>query len=358
VRDTGIGIPADAIGRLFQSFSQVDASTTRKYGGTGLGLAISKKLAELMGGQMWVESEVGVGSVFHFTVTLGALPGEPKPNPHAARTALGGRRILVVDDNATSRLILTDLMLRWGMEPHSVGSAEDALAVLRSGRPFDVAMIDTQMPGMDGVTLTRQVRQLRPASEFPVLLLSALGQRVPEDVMATSVNKPLKPVALFEALSTAIHRPSVEKVPASAPVSGAPALSQGLRLLLAEDNAVNQKVAVNLLRTIGYQTDVVWNGVEVLAAVEKKEYDIIFLDMQMPEMDGLEAARRLVEAKPRSKSRPWMIALTANAMVGDREQCLAAGMDDYITKPIKKADLAAALDYGRTKLAKRRGMAS
>ncbi|HEY8994753.1 MAG TPA: response regulator [Lacunisphaera sp.] len=367
VRDTGIGIPSDALGRLFQSFSQVDASTTRKYGGTGLGLAISKKLAELMGGSMWVESELGVGSVFHFTVTLTALPGAPKPNLHAARTALGGRRILVVDDNVTSRLILTDLMLRWGVEPHAVGSGEDALAVLRTGRAFDLALIDAQMPGMDGVTLARQIHQLRPASELPLLLLSVLGQRVPDGLVAAGVNKPLKPVALFEAISAVFHRPKTDAAVSTASASAGaavavasaavPVAGPGLRLLLAEDNAVNQKVAVNLLRTIGYQTEVVWNGLEALTAVEKQEYDIVFLDMQMPEMDGLEAARRIVEAKPRSKSRPWMIALTANAMVGDREQCLAAGMDDYITKPIKKAELAAALDYGRTMLAKRRGTA-
>jgi signal transduction histidine kinase/DNA-binding response OmpR family regulator len=358
VRDTGIGIPAEAIGRLFQSFSQVDASTTRKYGGTGLGLAISMKLAELMGGRMWVESEVGVGSVFHFTVTLGALPGAPKPNPHAARTALGGRRVLVVDDNVTSRLILTDLLLRWGVEPHAVGSGEDALAVLRTGRPFDLALVDTQMPGMDGITLARQIGQLRPVAELPLVLLAALGQRVPEGVVAAAVNKPLKPVALFEAMSAVFHRPVEEAAAPVAPAAPAAVASQGLKLLLAEDNAVNQKVAVNLLRTIGYQTEVVWNGLEALTAVEKQDYDIVFLDMQMPEMDGLEAARRIVEARPRSKSRPWMIALTANAMVGDREQCLAAGMDDYITKPIKKAELAAALDYGRTMLAKRRGTAT
>ena len=355
VRDTGIGIPPDAIGRLFQSFSQVDASTTRKYGGTGLGLAISKKLAELMGGRMWVESEPGVGSVFHFTVTLGALPGTPKPDPQTARALIGGKRILLVDDNATSRMILLDLMLRWGLEPHAVGSGEDALAVLATGRTFDLALLDAQMPGMDGVSLARHIQQVHPVGNFPMLLLSALGQRVPEGVALRQVPKPLKPVVLFEALSAALGPVQPEAAPI-VPATAAPVLGQNIRLLLAEDNAVNQKVAVNLLKTIGYQTDVVWNGLEVLAAVEKKEYDIVFLDMQMPEMDGLEAARRLVEARPRSKTRPWMIALTANAMVGDREQCLAAGMDDYITKPIKKAELAAALDYGRTMLAKRRGV--
>ncbi len=355
VRDTGIGIPADAIGRLFQSFSQVDASTTRKYGGTGLGLAISKKLAELMGGRMWVESEPGVGSVFHFTVTLGALPGTPKPDPQIVRAMIGGKRILLVDDNSTSRMILLDLMLRWGLEPHAVGSGKDALAVLATGRTFDLALLDAQMPGMDGVSLARHIQQAYPAGKFPMLLLSVLGQRVPEDVALRQVAKPLKPVVLFEAISAALGPVQAETALVT-PTTTAPVSGQNVRLLLAEDNAVNQKVAVNLLKTIGYQTDVVWNGVEVLEAIEKKEYDIVFLDMQMPEMDGLEAARRVVEARPRSKTRPWMIALTANAMVGDREQCLAAGMDDYITKPIKKADLAAALDYGRTMLAKRRGV--
>ncbi len=355
VRDSGIGIPPEGIGRLFQSFSQVDASTTRKYGGTGLGLAISKKLAELMGGRMWVESEVGVGSVFQFTVTLGALPGVMRPDPQAARARFAGKRILVVDDNATSRMILIDQMLRWGMEPHAVGNGEDALAAATGDRRFDFALIDAQMPGMDGVTLAKKLQQAENTRSLQILLLAALGHRPPEGMSVRLVPKPLKPAALFEAFSAVICGEKVEAAPVAV-VASSPMSSANVRLLLAEDNAVNQKVAVNLLKNIGYQTDVVWNGVEVLSAIEKQDYDIVFLDMQMPEMDGLEAARRLVEMRPRSKSRPWIIALTANAMVGDREQCLAAGMDDYITKPIKKAELAAALDYGRTMLAKRRGV--
>lgn len=357
VRDTGIGIPPEGIGRLFQSFSQVDASTTRKYGGTGLGLAISKKLAELMGGRMWVESEVGVGSVFQFTVTLGALPGVMRPDPQEARARFAGKRILVVDDNATSRMILLDQMLRWGMDPHAVGNGEDALAATAGERRFDLALIDAQMPGMDGVTLAKQFQQADNTRALPILLLAALGHRPPEGLSVRLVPKPLKPAALFEAFSAVICGAKAEAAPVAV-VSNGPSSAANVRLLLAEDNAVNQKVAVNLLKNIGYQTDVVWNGVEVIAAIEKQDYDIVFLDMQMPEMDGLEAARRLVEMRPRSKSRPWIIALTANAMVGDREQCLAAGMDDYITKPIKKAELAAALDYGRTMLAKRRGMSA
>ncbi|MDQ5979881.1 MAG: hypothetical protein QG602_2856 [Verrucomicrobiota bacterium] len=355
VRDTGIGISPEGIGRLFQSFSQVDASTTRKYGGTGLGLAISKKLAELMGGRMWVESEVGTGSVFQFTVTLGALPGVMRPDPQAARARFAGKRILVVDDNATSRMILIDQMLRWGMEPQAVGNGEDALAAVTGDCRFDLALIDVQMPGMDGITLAKKLQQTDQARALPLLLLAGLGHRAPEGFAVRLVPKPLKPAALFEAFSAVICGEKTESAPVAAVVTS-PVSSANVRLLLAEDNAVNQKVAVNLLKNIGYQTDVVWNGVEVISAIEKQDYDIVFLDMQMPEMDGLEAARRLVEMRPRSKSRPWIIALTANAMVGDREQCLAAGMDDYITKPIKKAELAAALDYGRTMLAKRRGV--
>jgi PAS domain S-box-containing protein len=369
VRDTGIGIPAEAQGRLFQSFSQVDASTTRKYGGTGLGLAISKKLAELMGGTMWFESEPGRGSTFLFTVTLLARPGVPHPDPVAARRLLGGRSILFVDDNATSRMILIDQALRWGMVPHAVGTGAEALATLRAGRAFDLAVVDMQMPGTDGAALAREVQQLRAAARMPLVLLSALGQRVPDGIAATGISRPLKPAVLFDALAAAAGQlpapgptpPPIAKAPeiAAEGVLSAPVTKpeQGLRLLLAEDNAVNQKVAVNLLKTLGYQIDVAWNGLEVLAAVEKQRYDIIFLDMQMPEMDGLEAARRLVELYPRSKTRAWIVALTANAMVGDREQCLASGMDDYLTKPIKKAELAAAIEYGRGMLARRRGTA-
>jgi signal transduction histidine kinase/CheY-like chemotaxis protein len=354
VRDTGIGIPPEAIGRLFQSFSQVDASTTRKYGGTGLGLAISKKLAELMGGQMWVESEVGRGSTFLFTVTLSALPGAAHPDPGEARARLGGRRILLVDDNATSRMILTDLTLRWGMVPQSAGTAAEALALLQAGAVFDVAVLDLQMPGTDGPALARAIQAGFPAARLPLLLLTAIGQRVPEGVTALTVSRPLKPAVLFETLAAAVNGtvPATMPTPEAAPP--APASAPPLRVLLAEDNAVNQKVALSLLRTLGYQADVAWNGLEVLAAVEKQEYDVIFLDMQMPEMDGLEAARRLVDLRPRSKTRPWMIALTANAMVGDRESCLAAGMDDYLTKPVKKTELAAALEHGRTMVARRR----
>lgn len=352
VRDTGIGIPLEAQGRLFQSFSQVDASTTRKYGGTGLGLAISKRLAELMGGRMWVESTPGAGSRFIFTVKLETLPGQPSPEPAMARQLIGGRQLLLVDDNAASREILSELARRWGLAVQAVGSAAEALAVLRGGSSFDLILLDMLMPDTDSTALAREIQQLRSAARPPLLLLSAIGQKMPEGIDAIAVKRPVKPAALFEALTCAL---GLAKPATSVTVSTAAALpAQDTKLLLAEDNAVNQKVAVSLLKALGYQADVVKNGIEVLAAVERQAYDIILLDMQMPEMDGLEAARRLVAARPDGKDRPWMIALTANAMQGDREQCLTAGMDDYLTKPIKKSDLAAALEKGRRMLLKRR----
>jgi CheY-like chemotaxis protein len=241
------------------------------------------------------------------------------------------------------------------MVPQAVGSGEAALAVLRTDRVFDFAVMDTQIKGMEDANLARTIHQLPGREKLPLLFLAGVGQRVPPGVAATCVARPFKPLALFEALAAALGRPvetaasihRVEKVVAQ----------QSTRLLLAEDNFVNQKVAVNLLTSIGYRTDVVANGLEVLAAVEKQAYDIIFLDMQMPEMDGLEAARRLVESHPRPENRPWIIALTANAMQGDREQCLAAGMDDYLSKPIKKADLAAAIERGRANLESRAQLA-
>ncbi len=343
VRDTGIGIAPEAQGLLFQSFSQLDASTTRKYGGTGLGLVISKRLVELMGGRMWVESEPGVGSTFFFTVKLDARRGPARLDLPAVRAVLAGRRILLVDDNLTCRLFLSDLVRRWGMEPLAVGSGEEALAVLRTGRPFDVAILDSRMPGMDGATLARNIQQQSEFSRLPLLMMVTVGSRVPEGVSARAVTKPLMPGSVFEVLAAVFIRPSGE--PAAPLVSGpvVPA-GQTLRLLLAEDNLVNQKVALALLKTLGYRADVAGNGLEALAAVERQTYDAILLDMQMPEMDGLEAARRLVQKYSEPSSRPWMIALTANALPEDRTQCLAAGMDDYLTKPVKKPELLAALE--------------
>ncbi len=347
VRDTGIGIPEEAQGRLFRSFSQVDASTTRKYGGTGLGLAICKRLAELMGGRMWVESKAGEGSTFHFTIRVEAAPGGKKRWRSEAPASLRGRRLLVVDDNATSRRILAALGTKWGLAVESASSGEAALALLDSCPAFDFAILDMHMHGMDGVQLARAVRT-RPAHRAtPLILLTSLGRREAGDdpsLFAVQLSKPAKPVQIFDALVRSIGAtaasPSAPEIAVVKPILKREARPE--RLLLAEDNPVNQKVAIHLLAKLGFRVDVVANGAEVLTALRQSRYDIVLMDMQMPEMDGPEATRRIVAEW--GIARPWIIALTANAMEGDRELCLAAGMDDYVSKPIKTPDLAAALD--------------
>jgi PAS domain S-box-containing protein len=357
VRDTGIGIPPEAMGRLFQSFSQVDASTTRKFGGTGLGLAISKRLVELMGGRLWVESQPGQGATFFFTIKVPAVPSKPRPYLGAARGGLEGRHLLVVDDNATNCRILREVTAAWGMIPETVSSAAAALALLRTGRRFDIAILDMQMPEMDGYSLAKEIRQLVPAEQMPLVLLSSIGQRVNDGVFACSLNKPVKPAQLLEALVSLLGRPGSAPPLPPAEVAVGPVAADsarlGERVLLAEDNAVNQKVALHMLRGLGFRADIAANGLEVLEALRRQPYDVILLDVQMPEMDGLEVARHVVRAHPALSTRPWMIALTANAMQGDREQCLAAGMDDYISKPIKMSDLTEAVERARRGLALR-----
>ena len=349
VRDTGIGIPVEGMARLFQSFSQVDVTTTRKFGGTGLGLVISKRLAEMMGGRMWVESEPGCGSTFHFAIAVEPCASKPRPWLVPGRAHLSGRRLLVVDDNATNRRILTDTATAWGMSVRAAVSGPEALAWLRTGELFDVAVLDMHMPEMDGLTLAREIRRLRDAAMLPLVLLSSLGQRdlaAESALFAAFLTKPAKPAQLFEALATLFKaEPEALRAMSEHPFAAAAAggATRPERVLLAEDNAVNQKVAFLMLAKLGYRADVAANGHEVLGAVRRQTYDVILMDVQMPEMDGLEAARQLNVLHPERSARPWIIALTANAMQGDREACLAAGMDDYISKPIKTEELAAAL---------------
>jgi PAS domain S-box-containing protein len=344
VRDTGIGIPADRTDRLFESFSQVDASTTRRYGGTGLGLAISKRLCERMGGEMWAESEVGKGSAFHFTVVAEATSG-PLVAPIAAE--LRGKRLLVVDDNAANREVVTRQARSWGMVPRATGSPTEALGWIRRGDPLDVAILDMQMPEMNGRALACEIRRYRDADALPLVMLTSLG-RPREDVevggeFAAFLTKPIKASQLYNAVAAVVgaESPGTEQAREPEPDAGPGARAQ-LRLLLAEDNAVNRQLALLLLEKLGYRTDVVVNGLGALEALRRQPYDVILMDVEMPEMDGLEAARRIHREWP-DDERPRIIAMTANAMQGDREICLAAGMDDYVSKPIHSDELAEAL---------------
>jgi len=354
VRDTGIGIPPEGLARLFQSFSQVDASTTRKYGGTGLGLAISKRLAELMGGQLWVESTVGAGTTFHFSIAAAAAPAlNARPHLNAVAPALAGKRVLVVDDNATNRRILTLQLARWGMQVRDTASPHEALAWVRAGEPFDLAILDMMMPEIDGLALASAIRAERDERALPLILCSSLGRREagPAGVtFAAYLTKPLKPSQLFDALITlfagapALQAPA-KKAPAVTTDAGM-AARHPLRILLAEDNAVNQKLALRLLSQMSYRTDVAGNGLEAIEAVERQPYDVVLMDVQMPELDGLEATKR-IRALTLAAGQPHIVAMTANAMQGDRELCLQAGMDDYISKPIKVEELIGALERAR-----------
>ncbi|MGI6375312.1 MAG: GAF domain-containing protein [Anaerolineae bacterium] len=358
VRDTGIGIPRDRIGLLFQAFSQVDASTTRRYGGTGLGLAISRRLCEMMGGAMWVESSgvPGQGSTFHFTLRAQVAAAPPAAMRWSGEhEALRDKRLLVVDDNATNRRILALQTRGWGMLVRDTASPHEALGWVARGDPFDLAIVDRHIPEMDGVALARALRALRPAEALPLLLFSSLGERgSPEPgLFAGFLAKPLKPSVLFDVLMGLFGAAAPAEgagVAAAEPAAGQPVEAEApaggearpLRILLAEDNVVNQKLAVHLLGQMGYRPDVVANGLEVLRSLERQPYDVILMDVQMPEMDGLAATREICARWPRGL-RPRIIAMTANAMQGDREACLEAGMDDYVSKPIRVPELRQAL---------------
>ena len=347
VNDTGIGITPEKLARLFKPFVQADVSTAKHYGGTGLGLAISKRLVEMMGGKMWAESVPGQGSAFHFTAIFLA---EPQAVRELRLPRLADLRVLVVEDNVASRTMLIEQTAKWGMVPEGAESAEQALELILRGAHYDLAIIDTQLPGTDGSSLAGELRKLPGAAMLPLLLLSS-GSRAgaPGDTRQAFthwVTKPVKPAQLCAAIELALFSPKKSAVEA-APVPSNQLLSERLplRILLVDDNAINQKVAARILVQIGYQPDLAENGLKALAALDKKIYDLVFMDLMMPEMDGLEATRNIRErqknpsAHPNYSARIIIVAMTAHAMQSDREKCLAAGMDDYLSKPIRPADI-------------------
>ena len=344
VRDTGIGIPEDRMDRLFESFSQLDPSTTRRYGGTGLGLAISRRLAGLMGGDLSVESRVGHGSTFRFTfeADAGEMPTQA-PEP-AGPSPLVGRRVLIVDDNATNRHILVKQTGSWGMLARETEAPAEAIEWIRRGDPFDVAIVDTQMPDMDGFTLATEIRRHRDAQRLPIVMLTSLGRsEEPPVEIAAHLTKPVRPSQLHDALMMVlVEGRDLEGSTGAAAPEDRLAERLPLRILVVEDNAVNQQLVLLMLQRVGYRADVAANGVEALEALERQPYDAVLMDVEMPEMDGLEATRRIHQRWPRER-RPHIIAVTANAMQGERELCIQAGMDDYIAKPIHLEELTEAL---------------
>jgi CheY-like chemotaxis protein len=362
VKDTGIGIPQDKVDRLFKPFSQVDSSTTRNYGGTGLGLIISRRLTELMNGKMWVESGGdGSGSSFYFTIMAKAAPPSPpvcQPERQLP-SQLAGKRLLIVEDNTTHRQILSLQAQSWGMFAHATESGAEALKLLNLRGHFDLAILDMQMPEMDGLLLAQKIREFPEYQNLPLVMLSSLSisraeiEAAKVDFAAT-LNKPIRQFQLQAVLNQILDKNIDRSLsqPLEQNIVIIPKLKTSsydfdratlpLRILLAEDNLVNQKVAIHMLKRIGYQADIVMNGLEVLERLHNRAYDVILMDLQMPKMDGMEATRRILTEFPEHRC-PTIIAMTANALEGDKQECLAAGMHDYVTKPVKIEQLARAL---------------
>ncbi len=346
IKDTGVGIPFDKMDRLFKSFSQVDSSTTRTHGGTGLGLAISQKLSQMMGGKVWVESELGKGSTFYFTILAETAPSISRVYLKGDQPELKNKKVLIVDDNKTNRRIIQLQTDSWGMESRIVNSGEEALNLLEKGEKFDVALFDYQMPIMDGITLSQEVRKYENAKNTPIIILTSIGRKeqlTEYDRMnlAGFLSKPIKHAQLQGILVNVLSgkdRGKRNELNREVIIDRKLASQMPLRILVAEDNVVNQRVALRIFERLGYRADVAATGIEAVEGVRNINYDVVFMDILMPEMDGYEATKIILdEFQP--KERPKIIAMTANAMQGDRETCLEAGMDDYLSKPIRIEDL-------------------
>lgn len=346
ISDTGVGIPENRMGLLFQAFSQTDASTTRQFGGTGLGLAISKKLTEMMGGQIWGESKVGEGSTFHFTIIAQATNSHKHPHLYEKVSSLRNKRVLIVTDNSLTQYILKEQTELWGMLPKASSLAEEALFWINTGETFDLVIIDLNNSQISSLDFTIQIRKFYETDNLPIILLIPLGTKEvikQARLFSAFLNKPIRVSQLYDSL-VGLFDPQARKAYATGGFTNDISLSTRLplKILLAEDNVVNQKVAVNMLKRIGYRADVVANGFEVLDALARQNYDVILMDVQMPDMDGITATQQ-VKKDFLEKVCPRIIAMTASSMQGDKEKCLAAGMDDYISKPVDIKELHLAL---------------
>jgi two-component system sensor histidine kinase/response regulator len=352
VADSGIGVPKEKLQSIFDPFSQADTSTTRKYGGTGLGLTISSRLVEMMGGELWVESELGRGSQFHFTVRVGVADTKViEVGTIAPPEILRAVKVLVVDDNRTNRRILEGMLGRWEMQSTSAQDGEEALAKLsqaqEAGAPFALILMDMHMPEMDGFELIKRIRQGKDSSTATIMMLTSAGHRgdaarCQELGVAAYLLKPIRQSELREAIARVL---GAREQKGAIPLITRYSLHDGrepsgsLRVLLAEDNPVNQRLASRLLEKRGHSVAVAANGLEVLEALEKESFDLVFMDVQMPVMDGFEATAAIRKKEGAGGVRLPVVALTAHAMKGDREKCLAGGMDGYLTKPIRAQEL-------------------
>ncbi|WP_166820043.1 response regulator [Thalassoroseus pseudoceratinae] len=349
VKDTGIGIPAEKLGLLFQAFSQVDPSTTRKFGGTGLGLAISSQLVKMMGGRIWVESEEGQGSTFHFTARFGLSTSPPARQVPQELSEIKGLRVLVVDDNATNRRILVEVLSNWGLKPTAVTCGPEALKAIEEaldqGSPFRIVLLDNMMPEMDGFMLAQEILKRPGFHPSTMMMLSSAdrhenAERCRSLGLTAYMTKPVKRSELLNAILTAIESEPAETHKQSPKShSQVDANQQSMQILLTEDNAVNQKLAVKLLEKRGHRVIVAGNGKEAIHALDQQEFDIILMDVQMPEMDGFETTQTIRKREQQTGGRIPIVAMTAFAMKGDRERCIAAGMDGYISKPLQPSEL-------------------